>query len=57
MTQASDNAVRTEVLRDSIVLLGKLERDIKSKDGKNALLIAIGLLRAKRDLYEKGEAG
>jgi hypothetical protein len=55
VTASGDNAVRSEVLRDSIVLLGKLERDIKSKDGKNALLIAIGLLRAKRDLYEKGE--
>jgi hypothetical protein len=54
LTGALDvNAVRSEVLRDSIGLLTRLEQDIRSQDGKNALRIAIGLLRAKRDLYKE----
>jgi hypothetical protein len=46
--------VRSGVMRECIELMRKLERDITTKDGKVALLIAIGILRAKRDVYEKG---
>lgn len=47
------NQAKAEVLRSSVHLLERVKNDIQSKDGKNAMGIAIGLLRAKQMVYEQ----
>lgn len=44
---------KAEVLRSSADLLQRVAKDIKSKDGRNAMEIAVGLLKAKQLVYEQ----
>ena len=47
------NQAKAEVLRSSVDLLSRIAKDIASKDGRNAMEIAIGLLKAKQIVYEQ----